>query len=104
MARQSCVQWVPLNRPALGSSVGRVAEEPSIAQVDSKLDWRTRFVWASWLIGWVVIVASGVLALVLKEGNDVPVAVWVAMGVGFSLAIGGFVGDGRPAGHARAGS
>ena len=96
MARRSyLVQSVPLNRPALGSSVGRVAEEPSIAQVDGKLSWRTRVVWASWLIGWIVIVASGVLALVLKEGNDVPVAVWVAMGVGFGLvAIGGFVGDG----------
>lgn len=79
--------------------MGRVAEKPSIGQVGGKLSRRTRVVWATWLIGWIVMVASGVLALILKEGNDVPVAVWVAMGVGFSLAaISGLAGDGTPGG------
>jgi hypothetical protein len=76
-----------------------VAEEPHIGQVDGKLSWRTRVVSASWLIGWIVMVAAGVLALILKEGNEVPAAVWVAMGVGLGLAaISGFAGDGTPGG------
>jgi hypothetical protein len=50
-----------VERALVGSSVGRVAEEPSDGQVDGKLSWRTQVVWATWLLGWIVPVASGLV-------------------------------------------